>query len=121
MSGGTPSPIQHRQELGRTSLNVRGELDVATLPRLRFALHRVLDRPPHELRIDLTNVRFMDAGTLGLLAWMSARLRALGCQVVIRTQPRHGRLFRQVGLGRLLHRGYVSAGAERPFDHPAGR
>jgi anti-sigma B factor antagonist len=96
--------LDQQAEPGGTSLSVRGDLDVAAVPKLRFAIRRVLDAPPTMLCVDLTGVSYMRADILGLLAVMARRLRPGGCRVVVHARPRHAGVFRLYGLDRLIHR-----------------
>jgi len=57
--------IDEAQEGERVVLTVRGEIDMATEPRLRAALERAAGAS--EVRVDLTAVEFMDSSGLNAL------------------------------------------------------
>jgi anti-sigma B factor antagonist len=60
-------------------VQVRGEIDVATTPRLRSMLHGLADEEGvHTMVIDLDGVEFIDSSGLGVLIGCSRRLRARG-------------------------------------------
>jgi anti-sigma B factor antagonist len=47
--------------LGRPALSVRGELDLATAPRLAEAVESQLSQRPQSLVVDLTDTTFLDS------------------------------------------------------------
>ena len=47
--------------LGRPALSVRGELDLATAPRLAEAAESQLSQQPQSLVVDLTDTTFLDS------------------------------------------------------------
>jgi len=50
-----------------TVIEVKGELDLATVPALRERIDAVSDGGAARLAVDLTQVTFMDSSSLGLL------------------------------------------------------
>ena len=50
-----------------TVIEVKGELDLATVPALRERIDAVSDGGAARLAVDLTEVTFMDSSSLGLL------------------------------------------------------
>jgi anti-anti-sigma factor len=53
--------VQRTTVHGRTALRVRGELDIATSPRLAEAVTGVLEAGPASLVVDLTETTFLDS------------------------------------------------------------
>ena len=103
MSGGQEIPITQERDSGGTTISVRGQLDIATVPQLRRVLQQLGRRhPPALLRVDLLDVSFLGAGALGLLAATASRLQAHGARLVVYARPQHVRLFRLCELGHLL-------------------
>jgi anti-sigma B factor antagonist len=102
MCGGSAIDVELRYEGGRAIVTARGELDLSTLPRLREVLVEVASQPPSEVLVDLLEVSFLDAGTLGLLAGAAKRLRPSGSTLHVLVRPRQATLFHQSGLESLL-------------------
>lgn len=57
---------------------VSGEVDFASVPKLRECLDQLIDRELERVDLDLRNVRFMDSVGLGLLVATHKRLEAIG-------------------------------------------
>lgn len=65
-------------------LQVDGEIDIATLPRLRNALARlVVDHPGVVVAVDLTAVTALDDTGLGILMGAAAHARGAGGDLAI--------------------------------------
>jgi anti-sigma B factor antagonist len=58
-------------------LEVSGELDLHTSPRLRERLERAIASASSDVLVDLTGVGFMDSTALGVLVGALKRARAL--------------------------------------------
>ena len=67
--------VERTTVLGRPALSVRGELDLATAPRLAEAAESQLSQQPQSLVVDLTDTTFMDSSGARQLARI-ARLAA---------------------------------------------
>jgi len=77
----------------------RGELDVATNPAFRAAIQAALERKGERLVLDLSDVSFMSAGALGVIARARAQVESgEGRLYVICPSPRLHRLFEIAGL-----------------------
>ncbi|MGY1653382.1 STAS domain-containing protein [Geodermatophilus sp. SYSU D01119] len=63
---------------GRPGLRVRGELDIATVPRLAECVEAELSARPRSLVIDLTDTEFMDSAGARELARAAKRTAAAG-------------------------------------------
>jgi anti-sigma B factor antagonist len=57
------------------TLKVIGEIDVATSPALRRALHELVDQGAAEVVVDLSQTTFIDSSGLGVLVGALRRLR----------------------------------------------
>jgi len=84
---------------GTGEVVVEGEVDVATAPQLREALHQELDKGATRLRIDLGEVGFIDSAGLGVLIGAVGRLRERGGRLVLRhLQPAPRKVIDITGL-----------------------
>jgi anti-sigma B factor antagonist len=83
----------------RVLVRLRGELDIATAPRLVD----VLDGADREVVIDLEELAFLDAHGLDALAHGSAHAELQGDRlVVVNANPLARRMFEITGLDHLL-------------------
>ena len=95
--------VEVTQEGATTTVAVRGEIDLLTTVRLNRELESVADAAPEWLRIDLSQVTFMD--TTGVAVLLKARRRALetGCRFTVKAaSPTIQRLLEITGLTALL-------------------
>jgi anti-sigma B factor antagonist len=60
--------VERTTVLGRPALSVRGELDLATAPRLAEAFASQLSQQPQSLVVDLTDTTFLDSSGARQLA-----------------------------------------------------
>ena len=80
-------------------LTVRGEVDVATAPRLRQQLVEMAASGPDTVVIDLDPVDFLDSTGLGVLVSGLKRFRTVGGDLLIScNQPRVLKVFEITGL-----------------------
>jgi anti-anti-sigma factor len=70
--------VQRATVHGRPSLRVRGELDVATVPRLTEAVTDVLESAPAALVVDLSETTFLDSSGARQLARTARAADELG-------------------------------------------
>lgn len=77
MSTTWAAELVERRSDGAT-LAVRGELDIATAPRLRATVGDLMGQGVRHLEIDLDGVTFIDSTGMGALLWVSNRLGAAG-------------------------------------------
>ena len=83
-----------------------GEADFCTAPELRRALHEAIDSGRPHVVVDLDQVTFMDASTVGLLLDARARLADAGGTLQIRCRSRHARrMFATTGLDDMSYGG----------------
>ena len=65
--------VERTTVLGRPALTVRGELDIATAPRLAAAVEFQLSQRPQCLVVDLTGTTFLDSSGAAQLARIARR------------------------------------------------
>jgi anti-sigma B factor antagonist len=71
----TPLEIERGGTATHPVVAVRGEIDVATSPRLRTELRALLGRGATEITLDFAGVTFVDSSGLGVLVGALKRLR----------------------------------------------
>jgi anti-sigma B factor antagonist len=92
--------IRARREAGYVIVSVAGEIDIATVARLRERL-TALAVGGLPLVADLDQVSFIDATGLGALAVAARQAAAHGVSLhVVCSRPQTRRLFRVTGLDR---------------------
>ena len=80
---------------------VRGEVDIATAPKLREKLVELASGGAKQVVVDLEAVEFLDSTGLGVLIGGMKRLRGLeGDLTLVCTQPRILKVFEITGLNR---------------------
>jgi anti-sigma B factor antagonist len=98
----TPLPPVTR-EVGRTIVSLRGELDAITLSMLDGILTTEVAARPVDLVIDLSDVTFIDASTVGALLRCRNLLRVQSRRLTLRSPSGCvSRLFALCGLSDLL-------------------
>jgi len=84
-------------------IEVTGEIDVYTAPRLRERLIDLVNQGHHWLVVDIEKVEFLDSTGLGVLVGGLKRVRANGGSlVVVCTQERLLKIFRITGLEKVF-------------------
>jgi anti-anti-sigma factor len=83
---------------GVTTILIRGELDLVTMPALAEQLAVVSRHQPGRLVFDLAGTRFMDCGSARLIAQSGQWLRDGRRPVIRRPGPGVRRLLRLTGL-----------------------
>jgi anti-sigma B factor antagonist len=68
---------------GHAALEVSGELDIATAPRLRSAIGDLMGQGVRHLELDLEACTFVDSSGMGALLWASHRMHAVGGDLVV--------------------------------------
>ena len=87
--------VHRTTALGRPALRVRGELDIATAPRLAAAVESQLSQQPQSLVVDLTDTTFLDSSGARTLVAI-ARRAAVGSVSLEVVCPRANRPVRLV-------------------------
>ena len=92
-------------DVHRTTVQLRGELDIATIGRVRRSLARaVASSTSDAVVVDLEAVTFLDAGTVEALLTARDEARAAGRQLVLS------------GVSPTIHRVLRLFGVESEFD-----
>ena len=95
--------LETRQENGRTIIEVGGEIDVYTAPKLRERIIELVDEGQYHLVVDLEKVEFLDSTGLGVLVGGLKRVRGHdGSLQLVCTQERLLKIFRITGLGKVF-------------------
>ena len=86
-----------------TVLEVGGEVDVYTAPRLRERLVELVDSGARSVIVDLRQVEFLDSTGLGVLVGALKRLRAVGGTLALACgHERLLKIFRITALDRVF-------------------
>ena len=92
-----------RSEGDRTVLEVGGEIDVYTAPRLREQFAQLVEDGRCDLVVDLEKVAFLDSTGLGVLVGGLKRVRTRnGSLRLVCTQDRILKIFRITGLDKVF-------------------
>ena len=85
------------------TIQVGGEVDLATCPQLRAALVELVDDGFHQLTIDLEQVSFLDCSGIGVLVHALRRVEERGGHLeLVRPKPSVGRVLTLTGMTTLL-------------------
>jgi anti-sigma B factor antagonist len=69
-------------------VELRGELDVTTVPMLRPALHALLDGKAQHIILDLAELTFIDSSALTAIVIADRRARQLGVTIALAAAQR---------------------------------
>jgi len=95
--------LSTRPEGDRTVVEVGGEIDVYTAPKLREQLVDLVADGKYHLVVDMENVDFLDSTGLGVLVGGLKRVRAHGGSLrLVCTQERILKIFRITGLTKVF-------------------
>lgn len=95
--------LETRQEKDHTIIEVGGEIDVYTAPKLRDAMTELVDQGQYNLIVDLEKVDFLDSTGLGVLVGGLKKVRTNdGSLQLVCTQERLLKIFRITGLGKVF-------------------
>lgn len=95
--------LETRQEKDHTVIEVGGEIDVYTAPKLRDAMTELVDQGQYNLIVDLEKVDFLDSTGLGVLVGGLKKVRTNdGSLQLVCTQERLLKIFRITGLGKVF-------------------
>ena len=95
--------LETRHEDGHTIIEVGGEIDVYTAPKLRERIIELVDEGQYHLAVDLEKVEFLDSTGLGVLVGGLKRVRAHdGSLRLVCTQERILKIFRITGLTKVF-------------------
>jgi anti-sigma B factor antagonist len=108
--------LDTRHEDGHTIIEVGGEIDVYTAPKLRDKITELVGNGNYNLVIDMEKVDFLDSTGLGVLVGGLKKVRAHdGSMRLICNQERLLKIFRITGLAKVfaIHGSQADALAER--------
>jgi anti-sigma B factor antagonist len=95
--------LSTRSEGGRTVVEVTGEIDVYTAPKLREQLADLVDAGRNDIVVDMRGVDFLDSTGLGVLVGGLKRIRQNdGSMHLVCTQERILKIFRITGLTKVF-------------------
>jgi anti-sigma B factor antagonist len=95
--------LNHRREGDRTVLEVAGEVDVYTAPKLREKLVELVGEGQYRIVVDMTKVEFLDSTGLGVLVGGLKRVRSHdGSLALVCNQERILKIFRITGLTKVF-------------------
>lgn len=95
--------LETRQDNEHTIIEVGGEIDVYTAPKLRDRITELVEAGNHRLIVDLEKVEFLDSTGLGVLVGGLKRVRTNGGSMqLVCTQDRLLKIFRITGLGKVF-------------------
>jgi anti-sigma B factor antagonist len=95
--------LDHRTEGQLTIVEVEGEIDVYTAPRLRELLIDLVNKGNFHLLVNMEKVDFLDSTGLGVLVGGLKRVRAHdGSLELVCTQERILKIFRITGLTKVF-------------------
>ena len=95
--------LGHYNKDGIEVIDVGGEIDIYTAPRLRELLIDLVSKDNHQLIVNLERVEFLDSTGLGVLVGGLKRVRAHdGSLDLVCTQERILKLFRVTGLTKVF-------------------
>ncbi len=91
--------LGHHAKDGIEVIDIRGEIDMYTAPRLRELLIDLVSKGSYQLVVNLDKVGFLDSTGLGVLVGALRRVRAHdGSLDLVCTQQRILKIFRITGL-----------------------
>lgn len=95
--------LEHRTEGETTVLDVAGEVDVYTAPKLREKLVELVSDGHYTIVVDMTKVEFLDSTGLGVLVGGLKRVRSHnGALELVCNQERILKIFRITGLTKVF-------------------
>ncbi len=84
---------------GNVAVRVRGDVDVATSPRLREALHQAIGSGASAVVVDMHRMDFIDSAGLGVLIGALKQAKEHEVELVLRgLQPSPSKVFAITGL-----------------------
>lgn len=95
--------LEVSEQDGWSVMQVGGEIDVATAPRLRERLIKLVNEERFRIVVDLEDVDFIDSTGLGVLIGARKRVRTHDGDVkLVCTEPRIVKVFEITGLDQVF-------------------
>lgn len=89
---------------GVVVVQVQGEVDIYTAPRLKVEIHRSMDEGASRVVVDLAGVAYMDSSGLGVLIGALKRAREQGGDLIVSApNARIARIMDVTGLSRIFN------------------
>jgi anti-sigma B factor antagonist len=105
MGAGAAFGAEIGQDGATVTITVRGDLDLATAPRLREACEDAAGRDPETVRIDFGGLTFLDSSGISVLVQAQRDLDARGASLVLhRVGDRTARVLEIAGLAEFFAR-----------------
>ncbi|MEG2983955.1 MAG: STAS domain-containing protein [Peptostreptococcaceae bacterium] len=84
-------------------ITLEGELDVSTAENLKDQLHKIVDENMLDVKINLTNLEYIDSTGLGVMIGVLKKLRANNKEIYI-LNPRDNvnKIFKITGLDKIF-------------------
>jgi anti-sigma B factor antagonist len=111
--------LDHHNQDGIEIVDVEGEIDVYTAPRLRELLIDLVNNGSYQIVVNMEKVEFLDSTGLGVLVGGLKRVRAHdGSLDLVCTQERILKIFRITGLTKVfgIHNSVDEAISARKTD-----
>jgi anti-sigma B factor antagonist len=103
LGGSVDLALATREEGDRTVVQVTGEVDVYTAPKLREQLVSLVDAGRYDIVVDMDSVEFLDSTGLGVLVGGLKRVRTHdGSLRLVCSQERILKIFRITGLTKVF-------------------
>jgi len=111
----SPFGVETRRTPGRLTIQPSGELDIATVGRVRALAEQ--RRPGEAIELDLRRLDFLDTSGLQLVVELHRAAREDGYELIlVRATQGVQRVFELAGLDDVL--GFVDAPPPAPADEP---
>ncbi len=92
-----------RSEGDWTIIDVKGEVDVYTAPKLRETFVDLVEKGIHQIVVDLEGVEFLDSTGLGVLVGGLKRVKSHdGTLALVCTKPKILKVFSITGLAKVF-------------------
>lgn len=85
------------------NVSIEGELDVSSADKLKDQLHKIVDEKMLDVKIDLTNLEYIDSTGLGVIIGVLKKLRVNDKEIYI-LNPRSNvkKIFTITGLDKIF-------------------
>jgi anti-sigma B factor antagonist len=94
--------VEVAYEEGNPYVNLSGEMDVYTSPRVKQAALNLIAEGKHHLIFDLTRVDYIDTAGLGVLVGILKRAREVGGNVELCYSDQVKKVFEITGLDKIF-------------------
>ncbi|KAB2328571.1 STAS domain-containing protein [Cytobacillus depressus] len=96
--------VKIQEEANKIKVDIQGEIDAFTAPKLRERIFPLTDKEGVEMIINLSNVSYLDSTGLGVFVGVFKNLRSNnGGLQIIGLSSRLMRLFKMTGLANIIN------------------